>query len=163
MKTAIGLAVAFVGVLALIARSSEDAPEASGTKPVAAVLPTPSVPFAVPNRSLRAAETPVVSPAASAVEVVQASAQAPTPGLLTAGLDHELGLSETQRGRVEEIFRARELAVGAIQRRVLQAGYIHPGRRTRNSSRCARTRTCRSRCCWTGSRIGALPRCCAGT
>ena len=126
MKTAIGLAAAFVGVLALIARSSADAPKADGTKPVAAAVSAPALAPVVSTRSSRAVETRGVAPVAPPAEALQGSAQAPTPGLLTSRLDHELGLSASQRGRVEEIFRAREQQVGAIQKRVLQSGYFNP-------------------------------------
>lgn len=130
MKTAIGLGAAFVAVLALIARSADQEAAASGgPRPVSVVA---SAPFATDAQSRSAAAVEVPEPAEASSSAtpyptaMQAAVQAPTPSVLTARLDSRLGLSLLQRGRIEEIFRLRELEVGAIQKRVLESGYFNP-------------------------------------
>ena len=131
MKTPILLALALVGGLALVARSSEEVPKAA--KPSETVAPEAfTAPAGPETMSTSPAGTVAVAspvPAVSASPAFRPEAgglRAPESRTLTGRLERELALSPLQAGRVEEIFQAREADVAVIQARVISTGVFDP-------------------------------------
>jgi hypothetical protein len=131
VKTAVAFAAAFVGVLALVARSAEEAPVA-GLRPVTRPAAPSAVVRSAPVETLpaplagKAVEPKAIPPAPPGLVPPPPALEASGARTLTGKLERELGLSAAQRAQVEEIFRAREGEVAEIQERVLKAGYFVP-------------------------------------